>query len=123
MSTLDEELKNEIIQKYLEADPTPETSMDIVNDIAEEMDRSPNSIRMILAQAQVYIKKTGTSKSSTTGSSDPGEPKTRKSKQSSIDELTAAIKAAGAAVDDAILSKLTGKAAEYFNGVIKSLNK
>lgn len=119
---LDEDTKAEIIEKYVEANPTPENSMAIVDELAEEFDRSSNSIRMILSQAGVYIKKTGGASKPSTTTKD-GETKTRKSKQSSIDELTAAIQAVNGEVDDAILSKLTGKAAEYFTSVITSIQK
>ena len=49
---------------YEEAEPTPETSMEIVKDIAEELDESPNGVRMILTKAGVYVKKTPATKSS-----------------------------------------------------------
>ena len=38
--------------------PTPETSMEVVKEIAEELDESPNGVRMILTKAGVYVKKT-----------------------------------------------------------------
>ena len=46
---------------------------------------------------------------------------TRVSKQDSQDALTAAIEAAGAAPNEDIISKLTGKAAVYFTEVINGL--
>ncbi|HEY9706382.1 MAG TPA: hypothetical protein V6C58_28365, partial [Allocoleopsis sp.] len=52
-----EELKKEAIQKYQDADPTPDTSTEIIKDIAEELEQSPNGVRMILVQAGVYVKK------------------------------------------------------------------
>lgn len=123
MSTMDDETKQEIVDAYLKANPTPENSMDIVNELAEELGKSANSIRMILSNAGVYVKKTAKA-ATTSKSSDSDEVKTsRKSKQSSIDDLSEAIRSAGQEVDEAIVSKLTGKAAEYFNSIIRSISK
>ncbi len=116
--TWTDELKQEVISKYEAAGPTAETSTEIIKDIAEEIEMSPNGVRMVLVQAGVYVKKeAGTSTSKTTTKS--GEGSKRVSKESSIAELRAAIEAAGKEVDDDILSKLTGKAAVYFLSVIK----
>ena len=59
-----DESKAQAVSMYEEADPTPETSMEIVKDIAEELDESPNGVRMILTKAGVYVKKTPATKSS-----------------------------------------------------------
>lgn len=123
MSSIDDETKQEIIEAYQKANPTPENSMDIVNELAEELGKSANSIRMILSNAGVYVKKVAKT-ATTSKASDSDEVKTsRKSKQSSIDDLSEAIRNAGQEVDDAIVSKLTGKAAEYFNSIIRSISK
>jgi len=119
MATWTEELKAEVIAKYEGAGPTPESSTEIIKDIAEEIEMSPNGVRMVLVQAGVYVKKeasASTTKTKTAG----GEGTKRVSKESSIAELTAAIEAAGKPVDEDILSKLTGKAAVYFLSVIKA---
>ena len=42
---------------YTSAEPTPETSMEIVADIAEQMGESVNGVRMILTKAGVYVRK------------------------------------------------------------------
>jgi hypothetical protein len=100
---------------YEEREPTPENSMDIVNEIAEEMGQSPNGVRMVLSKAGVYIKKepaASASKSKTTKSAS-----TRVSKEDAQAQLIAAIEAAGKEVDSDIISKLTGKAAVYFAGL------
>jgi predicted transcriptional regulator len=100
---------------YQEQEPTPENSMDIVSEIAEELGESPNGVRMILSKAGVYVKKepaAGASKSKTTKSAS-----TRVSKEDAQAQLTAAIEAAGKEVDSDIISKLTGKAAVYFAGL------
>ncbi len=115
MSEWTDELKAEVIKKYLEAGPTPETSMDIVKDIADEYEKTPNGVRMILSKADVYVTK------GTPTKKEGGEKKaaggTRVSKEASQGALIAAIKAAGKEVDEEIISKLTGKAAVYFTGL------
>lgn len=121
-ATWTDELKQEVIEKYEAAGPTPDNSTEIIKDIAEEIEMSPNGVRMVLVQAGVYVKKeagSGSSKttSKTTGS---GEGSKRVSKESAIADLKAAIEAKGAEVDEDILSKLTGKAAVYLLGVIKA---
>ena len=119
MATWTEELKAKVIEMYESAGPTPESSTEIIKDIAEEIEMSPNGVRMVLVQAGVYVKKEASStpsKTKTTG----GEGTKRVSKESSIAELTAAIEAAGKPVDEDILSKLTGKAAVYFLSVLKA---
>lgn len=115
------ELKQDVIDKYKAADPSPETSTEIIKDIADELEMSPNGVRMVLVQAGVYVKKeagTGTATKGKTAST--GDAKKRVSKEDSIAELRAAIEAKGAPVDEDILSKLTGKAAIYLLSVIKA---
>ena len=86
----DDDKKAAVIEAYENANPTPETSMEIVKDIAEEHDESPNGVRMVLSKAGVYIKKTpAASGSSSTSSSSTGG--TRVSKQAAQDALTAII--------------------------------
>jgi transposase-like protein len=118
MATWTEELKQEVIAKYEGAGPTPESSTEIIKDIAEEIEMSPNGVRMVLVQAGVYVKKeAGASTTKTKAPS--GDGTKRVSKESSIAELRAAIETAGKEVDEDILSKLTGKAAVYFLSVLK----
>lgn len=122
MSTWTEELKQKVIDMYQEAEPTPETSTEIVKTIAEEIEMSPNGVRMVLSQAGVYVKKepaAGT-KTSTKKTADGGEGTKRVSKEAAIAELRKIIEDKGADVDDDILSKLTGKAAQYFTKVLSS---
>lgn len=115
-----DELKASVIEKYEGAGPTPETSTEIIKDIAEEIEMSPNGVRMVLVQAGVYVKKeTGTSTTSKTKTAATGDKAPRVSKDACIAELREAIEAAGKPVDDDILSKLTGKAAVYFLSVLK----
>ena len=113
----DDDKKAQAISMYEEQEPTPETSMEIVKDIAEELDESPNGVRMILTKAGVYVKKApaaGNGNGGSTGGTG------RVSKQAMQDELTAAITDLGQEVDADIISKLSGKAAQYLARVIKA---
>ena len=65
----DDDKKAEAVRMYLAAEPTPETSMEIVKDVAEELNESPNGVRMILTKAGVYVKKTTVAKAASTDSS------------------------------------------------------
>ena len=64
-----DESKAEAVEAYTDADPTPETSMEIVKQIADDLGESPNGVRMILTKAGVYVKKTPASKSNGSGAS------------------------------------------------------
>jgi hypothetical protein len=112
-----DEEKQSVIERYEEANPTPETSMEIVKEIAEDINKSPNGVRMILSAAKVYVSK-GPSVSNAKASG-PG----RVSKQDSQDALTAAIEAAGQEASEEIISKLTGKAAVYLTTLINAINE
>ena len=112
----DDDKKAAVIAAYEEQNPTPENSMEIVKEIADEYEESPNGVRMILSKAGVYVKKTpatngGSSSSTSTGGS-------RVSKAAAQESLVAALTDIGAEIDNDIVEKLTGKAAQYFAGVI-----
>jgi len=111
----DDDKKAQAVSMYEAAEPTPENSMEIVKDIADELDESPNGVRMILTKAGVYVKKTPAAKAASTGGSTGG---TRVSKVAAQEALIAAITDAGKAVDEEIISKLTGKAAQYFTTLL-----
>ena len=115
----DDDKKAQAVNLYEEAEPTPETSMEIVKDIAEELDESPNGVRMILTKAGVYVKKTPATKSS--GGSTGGG--TRVSKAAAAEALIAALGDAGQEVDEEIIAKVTGKASQYFTKVITAINE
>jgi hypothetical protein len=115
-----DEKKAEVIAAYEAANPTAENSMEVVKEIAEEFEESPNGVRMILTKAGVYVKKapaSGGDKKAASGGS------TRVSKAAAVEALAAAITDAGQEADEEILSKLTGKAAQYFTAVITAVNK
>jgi len=114
-----DEKKAEVIAAYEAAEPTAETSMEVVKQIAEDFEESPNGVRMILTKAGVYVKKTAPTKSTKGGVSSG----TRVSKASAQEALAGAIRDAGQEVDEEILSKLTGKAAQYLAAVITAVTK
>lgn len=113
-----DEDKKKVIKMYEDANPTPETSTEIIKDIAEELDQSPNGIRMVLVQAGVYVKKES---ATSTKTSTKTEGSKRVSKETSINALRDLIEEKGGPVDDEILEKLTGKAAVYLASVIKAI--
>lgn len=112
--------KDRAIKMYESRKPTPENSMEIVNEIAEEMGQSVNGVRMILSKAGVYVKKEAAAGGSKTSSTKKEGASTRVSKEDAHARLTAAIEAAGGSVDTEIVSKLTGKAAIYLAGVLEA---
>ena len=115
-----DESKAEAVELYTEAEATPETSMEIVKDIAEQLGESPNGVRMILTKAGVYVKKSPAARSS--ASSKNGTATARVSKADAQETLKGALTDAGQEIDADIIDKLTGKAAVYFAGVITAIN-
>ena len=107
----DDDKKEQAIEMYTAEEPTPENSMEIVKSIADELGESPNGVRMILTKAGVYVKKApaACAKKSTTSTGG-----TRINKAAAQEALTAALNDAGVDIDDDIISRLTGKAAQYF---------
>ena len=114
----DDEKRQQAIDMYQEGEPTPENSMELVTAIAEELDESPNGVRMILTKAGVYVKKDPGAAGSGGSSSGGGS---RVSKAAAQQALADAISAHGAEVDSEIIEKLTGKAAQYLTGVLNSI--
>jgi len=112
----DDDKKAQAVSMYEEAEPTPENSMEIVKEIADELEESPNGVRRILTKAGVYVKKAAAASAPKAGGG------TRVSKVAAAKALTDALTDAGQAVDEDIVNKLTGKAAQYFTGIITALN-
>ena len=115
----DDDKKAAVIAAYEEQNPTPENSMEIVKEIADEYEESPNGVRMILSKAGVYVKKTPAAGGSGTSS---GGGSSRVSKAAAQEALVAVLTDVGAEIDNDIVEKLTGKAAQYFAGVIGAIN-
>lgn len=108
-------------------DERPGVSMEIVSEIAQENGVTPNGFRMKLTKAGLYIKKAAgsTSKSSaSTGEKSSGGSRTSKAQAHA--DLRAAFSDAGLApdfLDDAIIDKLTGKAAAHLAEAIRAITK
>lgn len=117
MSEWTDEQREQVIEAYKAANPTSENSVEIVKELAEEFDKTPNGVRMILTKAEVYVKKSPAQGSSNGESKAKG---TRVSKADAMAKLTTAIEAAGQEPNEEIISKLTGKAALYFAEVIEN---
>jgi hypothetical protein len=114
-----DESKTEAVNLYTDANATPETSMEIVKDIADQLGESPNGVRMILTKAGVYVKKTPATRAA---SSNGGTGTARVSKVDAQQTLKDALSDAGQDIDGDIIDKLTGKAAVYIAGVINAIN-
>ena len=112
----DQEKKDAVIAAYQDQNPTSENSIEIVKELAGEYEESPNGVRMILSKAGVYIKKSPATPS-TKGAGEGGG--TRISKVASQEALVSALTDMGAEVDEEIISKMTGKAAQYFTTVLQ----
>ena len=114
-----DEAKAQAVEMYTAEEPTPENSMEVVKEIAAELGESPNGVRMILPRAGRYVNKTPATKSTSSGGvGGVGRVSVADAQQAVRD----AISDAGKEADDAIISKLTGKAANYFAGIINELN-
>ena len=111
-----DEKKARAVKLYTEANPTAENSTEVVKEVAEVLEETPNGVRMILSKAEVYIKQ-ATKSATATAKSDSDKPK-RVSKADSISALTQLIEAQGITADNEILEKLTGKQAVYFSELL-----
>jgi ribosome recycling factor len=111
-----DEKKQRAIELYLAAEPTPETSVEVVKEIAEALEETTNGVRMILTKAEVYVKQAAKAATAKTASGD--KPK-RVSKADSIQALKDVLEAEGVEPDMEILEKLTGKQAVYFTDLFK----
>lgn len=119
MSEWTDELKEQVVSDYEGANPTPETSTEIVAQIAEDIDMTVNGVRAVLVRAGVYVKKTPA-----TGGSGDTKAKTggtRVNKATAIAELKEIIENNSLEVDEDIVGKMTGKAAVYFKGLFEGL--
>lgn len=118
-----DEKKAEVIAAYEAENPNAENSMEIVKQIAEDFEESPNGVRMILTKAGVYVKKSPSAGGSKAGATKAasGDKPARVSKADAQAALVAALNDAGQEVDEDVVSKLTGKAAQYFASVISTI--
>ena len=117
MAEWSDDEKAGVIKDYEEANPTPETSSEIIAKLAKEYEKTVNGVRMILVKAEVYVKKDPASAGKGNGTSKG----TRVNKAEAIDGLTSIIEAKGLEADDTIIGKMTGKAAVYFTEIIEKV--
>ena len=105
-----DEQREEAKELYLNANPTPETTTEIVKDVAETMGQTANGVRMILNKMDdVYIKAASAKTPSKAGDSD--KPK-RVSKADSANALIKALEAEAVELSDddlAVIGRSTGK--------------
>lgn len=129
-STWTDELFSEMSAKYvarmneLPEEERANESVEVVAEIAKEHGFTPNSFRMKLLQADLYIKK-GPAKSSSESKA-KGTGGARTSKATAHAELVAAFTDGGVATDDidmAIVEKLTGKAAQHLAELVRKVTK
>lgn len=112
-----DELKQQVVEAYLAQEPTAETTMDIVKELANDFEKTPNGIRLVLSRAGVYVRKEpATGKAASSGSGSTGAKRVNKAE--AIAALKKAIEKGGKDVDDDICDRLTGKAAVYFTGLL-----
>lgn len=104
-----DELRQKVVKTYVDAKPTPETSMDIVNEIAADENATPNGVRSILSKAGVYVKKVAASAAAAGADAKPK----RVNKAESQKALSDLIESLGKEADADVISRLTGKAANY----------
>jgi hypothetical protein len=117
-----DEKRKKAVALYLEQNPTADTSIEIIESLVEELGETANGIRMVLIKEEVYVKKApATAASASTEGKAAGEGGKRVSKESSIAALTDKLNELNAPVDEAIIDKLTGKAAIYFLSVLNSI--
>jgi hypothetical protein len=123
MSDWTPEMKEEVVARYVEEmEKFPEEergqhSTEVCKDIAKEFDKTTNGVRIILTKAEVYVKKVPTAKAASTAS---GSGTKRVNKAQAIEELKSSISLIDQdLIDEEIISKLTGKAAQYFTGVVQ----
>lgn len=117
MADWNDENKAALVEAYEAANPTPDTSTEIVAELADEYDSTPNGVRAILVKAGVYVKKAPAAK----GSSNSKTGEKKESKADSLNRLNSIIEAQGLEPNDEIIGRLTGKAAAYFADTIKTI--
>jgi len=112
-----DELKEEVAEAYLKREPTAENTIEIVKELADEFNKTPNGVRMILTKKGVYVKK-----EVATAATKSTEGSKRVNKAAAIDALKKKITAVGQDVDDDICDRLTGKAAVYIHSVLEAVS-
>lgn len=105
--------KQEAIELYQSMEPTPETTSECIKEVSEQLGASPNSIRMVLNKAGVYVKQVKVT------SSKEGSSTKRTSKAAAQEELISLITEKELPLDEEIIGRMTGKAMLYVASLIK----
>jgi len=111
---IEAEVIEELVVSYQDADPKPETTAAIVRGLAEDYGLEVNQVKLLLKKEGVLV--AAKIVSAPTKSDKPP----RRLKVDCHNDLKAAIRAVGKDVDEDTIGRLTGKAADYFTGVIKN---
>ena len=118
-----EELKQEVVDRYLEEmekfdtdEAKAENTTEVVKALAEEFEKTPNGLRMVLTKAEVYVKKVAKTAASSGGASGGGKRISKAEAQAELSRMIANVDEE--LVDPEIIEKLTGKAAQYFVGIL-----
>jgi len=111
-----DELRAEVVEAYLAQNPTPENTMEVVKQVAEQFDKTSNGVRLVLTRENVYVKKEV--KSASASDKDSGDKPKRLNKAEAISDLKKAIEKAGHDIDSDICDRLTGKAAVYITKLL-----
>lgn len=116
----------ELIEEYPE-DERPKVTTEIVKQVAEEYEIPPNSVRMRVTKAGVYVKQ-ASAKSAASGETKKATGGARTSKAQAHAELKAAMADAGIPEDkitegEEVIEKMTGKAALFLAEAIRSITK
>lgn len=119
MATWTDEEKDEAKELYLNANPTAETTTEIVKDVAETMGKTANGIRMVINKMKdkdgksIYIKAVGAKNPpASSGNSDSGDKPKRVSKEDAMKSLIEALEAEAIELSDedkATMGRATGK--------------
>lgn len=108
---------NELLAEYETPEDKGNAGTEICSKISQEIGKTVNAVRIILVQAGVYQKKVTTKKAATGGGSTGGA---RVNKAQAHEDLKATISTLDSElVDEEVISKLTGKAAQYITSVLQ----
>ncbi len=112
----DEEFKEAVKAAYLSNEPTAKTSPEILKELGIEFEVSPNSIRTFLTKEGVYV---SAKREPAEVDKDAKATGTKRiPKEVSLKKLKELIISKDKEVDDTIVDKMTGKAAEYFINIL-----
>lgn len=119
-----EEKRNLVIAEYVDTmqneyetdEERAASTMEVVAELAEKHGETVNGVRNVLTKADVYIRKQAATKASTASS---GGTAKRINKADALQELQNTIGSIDPELVDAeLISKLTGKVAAYFTGIL-----